>query len=84
LDVQTTSKEKNKEKRFWKETRILIKKIRHSKLPITLESSDNLNLNLLEAIEYQMSSTGWDRWTDEDGNWFNPYFKNTNQMELFV
>ena len=61
----------------------MIKKIRHSKLPITLESSDNLNLNLLEAIEYQMSSTCWDRWIDEDGNWFNPYFKNTNQMELF-
>ena len=84
MDVQKTSKEKNKEKRFWKETRILIKKIRHSKLPITLESSDILNLNLLEAIEHQMSVTGWDRWVDEDGNWFNPYFKNPNQLELFV
>ena len=40
--------------------------------------------SLLEAIEHQMSVTGWDRWVDEDGNWFNPYFKNPNQMELFV
>ena len=60
-----------------------MKKIRHSKLPITLESSDHLNDNMLKAIEIQMTVTGWERWIDEYGNWFRPHDKNPNQLELF-
>ena len=26
---------------------------------------------------------GWEKWIDEYGNWFRPYEKNKNQMELF-
>jgi hypothetical protein len=59
-----------------------IKKIRHSKLPITLESDDYLTPYMLECIEIQMSM-GWEKWIDEYGNWFRPYEKNKNQMELF-
>ena len=50
-----------------------MKKIRHSKLPITLESSDHLNDNMLKAIEIQMTATGWERWIDEYGNWFRVF-----------
>ena len=37
-----------------------MKKIRHSKLPITLESSDTLTNDMLEAIEIQMTAYAWD------------------------
>ena len=60
-----------------------MKKIRHSKLPITLESSNHLDINMLQAIEIQMSATGCDRWIDEYGNWFRPIKPNRNQLELF-
>ena len=60
-----------------------MKKIRHSRLPITLESSDNLTPDFLKAIEFNMNSTGWDLWKDEYGNWFRPTEKNKKQMELF-
>ncbi len=60
-----------------------MKKIRHSKLPITLESSDTLDLNMLQAIEIQMTAYAWDTWIDEYGNWFKPYKPNPKQLELF-
>ena len=60
-----------------------MKKIRHSRLPITLESSDNLSLDFLKSIEFNMKSTGWDLWIDEYGNWFRPMKLNLNQLELF-
>ena len=60
-----------------------IKKIRHSKLPITLECSDHLDMNMLQAIEIQLSATGWKTWIDEYGNWFSPMKPNRNQLELF-
>jgi hypothetical protein len=60
-----------------------MKKIRHSKLPITLDSSDHLDINMLQAIKIQLSATGWESWKDEYGNWFRPYDKNPNQLELF-
>jgi hypothetical protein len=60
-----------------------MKKIRHSKLPITLESSDHLDTNMLQAIEIQLSATGWEAWKDEYGEWFNPNKPNPNQLELF-
>ena len=60
-----------------------MKKIRHSKLPITLESTDNLSTNMLQAIEIQMTAYGWTQWIDEYGHWFDPYYRNTNQIELF-
>ena len=60
-----------------------MKKIRHSRLPITLESSDNLTLDFLKSIEFNMKSTGWDLWIDEYGNWFRPMKLNLNQLELF-
>ena len=60
-----------------------MKKIRHSKLPITLESSDTLNTDMLQAIEIQMTAYAWDSWIDEYGSWFKPYKKNPKQMELF-
>ena len=60
-----------------------MKKIRHSRLPITLESSDNLSLDFLKSIEFNMKSTGWDLWIDEYGNWFRPMKLNSNQLELF-
>ena len=60
-----------------------MKKIRHSRLPITLESSDNLTLDFLKSIEFNMKSTGWDLWIDEYGNWFRPMKLNPNQLELF-
>lgn len=60
-----------------------IKKIRHSKLPITLECSDHLDINMLQAIEIQMTAYGWEIWIDEYGNWFRPMKSNRNQLELF-
>ena len=60
-----------------------IKKIRHSKLPITLECSDHLDINMLQAIEIQMTAYGWEIWIDEYGNWFRPMKPNRNQLELF-
>ena len=60
-----------------------MKKIRHTKLPITLDSSDNLTPNMLDAIIIQLNNTGWETWKDEYGEWFNPYKPNPNQLELF-
>ena len=60
-----------------------MKKIRHSKLPITLECSDELDINMLQSIDVQMTAYGWNMWIDEYGNWFDPYYKDPNQLELF-
>ena len=61
-----------------------MKKIRHSKLAITLESSDHLTQDMLKAIQIQMEAYSWDAWIDEDGNWFKYWNKpNPKQMELF-
>ena len=70
-----------------------MKKIRHSKLPITLECSDILDYDMLHAIQLNLmydekdsrnkNQGGWSTWVDEDGNWFNPYKPNPNQLELF-
>ena len=59
-----------------------MKIIRHSRLPITLESSDRLTPDMLKAIEFNIS-LGWDKWVDEYGDWFNPYKSNPKQLELF-
>ena len=60
-----------------------MKKIRHSKLAITLESSDTLTPDMLKAISLNMEWDGWEAWIDEDGNWFRPFKQNPKQMELF-
>lgn len=60
-----------------------MKTIRHSRLPITLESSDDLTPSFLKSIEFNMKSTGWDLWIDEYGYWFRPMKPNPNQLELF-
>ena len=60
-----------------------MKKIRHSKLPITLECNDHLDINMLQAIAIFMDEYGWELWIDEYGNWFNPFYIDPNQMELF-
>ncbi len=60
-----------------------MKKLKHSKLPITLECTDILDTNMLQAIDIQMTAYGWDMWIDEYGNWFRPFNKNPNQLELF-
>ena len=60
-----------------------MKKLRHSKLPITIECTDTLNINMLQAIDVQMSAYGWDKWIDDYGNWFDPFYNNPNQLELF-
>jgi len=60
-----------------------LKKLRHSKLPIILECSDTLDVNMLQAIDIQMTAYGWELWIDEYGNWFDPYYKDPNQLELF-
>jgi hypothetical protein len=60
-----------------------MKKLRHSILPITLESTDELKSDLLNAIDVQMTNSGWAKWVDEYGNWFDPFYKNSNQLELF-
>ena len=38
---------------------------------------------MLQAIDVHMSAYGWNRWVDEYGNWFDPYYKDPNQLELF-
>jgi hypothetical protein len=70
-----------------------MKKIKHSKLPITLESNDVLTSDMLHTIQLNLmydenkskkdNLSAWTLWTDEDGNWFNPYKPNPNQLELF-
>ena len=60
-----------------------MKIIRHSKLPITLESSDTLTPDFLKAISFNMEYDMWDAWIDENDKWFNPYKPNPKQMELF-
>ena len=61
-----------------------MKKIRHSKLPITLISDDHLTTNFLKAIQIQMEEYSWDDWIDEDGKWFKYWNKpNPKQLELF-
>ncbi len=48
-----------------------------------MTSSDRLTLNMLKAISLQMEYTSWSTWIDEYGNWFRPFDKNPNQLELF-
>ena len=61
-----------------------MKKIRHSKLPITLISDDHLTTDFLKAIQIQMEEYSWDDLIDEDGKWFTFWNKsNPNQLELF-
>ena len=60
-----------------------MKKIRHSKLPITLECNDHLDINMLQAIAIFMDEHGWELWIDEYDNWFNPFYIDPNQLELF-
>jgi hypothetical protein len=60
-----------------------MKIIRHSRIPITLASSDKLTPDLLKAITLDLEWYGWDRWIDEYGNWFEHSKPNRNQMELF-
>ena len=60
-----------------------MKKIRHSVLPITLESTDKLTGDFLDSIKTQMTNNGWDKWVDEYGNWFDILYKNYRQLELF-
>ena len=60
-----------------------MKKLKHSKLPITLECDDNLDINMLQAIDVQMTAYGWGKWIDEYGYWFDPFYNNPNQLELF-
>ena len=70
-----------------------MKKIRHSKLAITLESSDRLTPEMLHSIQLNLmydekdskreNLRGWELWVDEYGEWFNPYPKDRNQLELF-
>ena len=74
-----------------------MKKIRHSKLPIWLESADELTPDMLDTISINMTYTPNEDGkstilihcgiiiflVDEFGEWFSPYKKNKNQMELF-
>ena len=61
-----------------------MKKIRHSKLPITLISEDHLTTDFLKAIQIQMEEYSWDDWIDEDGKWFTYWNEpKPKQMELF-
>ena len=60
-----------------------MKKIRHSVLPITLESSDELKGDFLNSVDTQMTNNGWSKWTDEYGNWFDPFYKDPKQLVLF-
>ena len=60
-----------------------MKKLRHSVLPLTLECTDVIDTNMLQAIDIHMTAYGWDTWIDEYGNWFRPFNKNPNQLELF-
>jgi hypothetical protein len=56
--------------------------IRHSRLPITLLSSDRLTKDFLQAIEFNIT-LGWNLWVDEYGDFFHPLDTNPNQLELF-
>ena len=66
-----------------------MKKIRHSVLPITLTSDDDLDYQELKTISAQMTyksmsgGSPWERWVYEYGEWFSPYKPNPNQLELF-
>ena len=66
-----------------------MKKIRHSVLPITLTSEDDLDWDELDTISLQMTykpnngTSPWELWVDEYGEWFSPYKPNPNQLELF-
>ena len=70
-----------------------MKRIRHSKLPIVLESADDLTSDMLYTIQLNLmydeqdskreNLSGWEFWVDEYGEWFNPYPKDKNQLELF-
>ena len=70
-----------------------MKKIRHSKLPITLECSDSLDYDMLYTIQLNLmydeqdsreeNQGCWNAWVDEYGNWFNPYKPNPKQLEIF-
>ena len=70
-----------------------MKKIKHSKLPITLESNDVLTSDMLHTIQLNLmydendsreeNQGCWNAWIDEYGNWFNPYKPDENQLELF-
>ena len=62
-----------------------MKKIRHHKLPITLESADHLTPDMLKAIQIQMAEYSWDDWIDEDGKWFKYWNKpNPKQMDCLM
>ena len=41
-----------------------MKKIKHTKLPITLESSDKLDYDMLEAISLNMEYDMWSAWNN--------------------
>ena len=70
-----------------------MKRIRHSKLPIVLESADDLTSDMLYTIQLNLmydeqqskreNLRGWELWVYEYGEWFNPYPKDKNQLELF-
>ena len=70
-----------------------MKRIRHSKLPIVLESADDLTSDMLYTIQLNLmydeqdskreNLRGWELWVDEYGEWFTPYPKDKNQLELF-
>ena len=68
-----------------------MRKIRHSRLPITLVSADELTPDMLDTISINMTYTPtkgngtspWELWVDEYGEFFSPYKKNKNQLELF-
>ncbi len=45
-----------------------MKKIKHTKLPITLESSDKLDYDMLEAISLNME---YDMWSARNYVWNN-------------
>ena len=60
-----------------------MKKIRHSRLPITLESTDRLTFEFCKAIIMDFERYGLDKWIDEYGNWFDASKPNLNQLKLF-
>ena len=73
------------------ERKLGMKRIRHSKLPIWLESANDLTPDMLDTISLNMTYTPregngtspWELWVDEYGEWFSPYKKDSNQLELF-
>lgn len=42
-----------------------------------------LNLMYDENDSRKENQGCWNAWVDEDGNWFNPYEPDKNQLELF-